>query len=38
VNNKAQAIRQNRILRHSFLRTPDWTMFVPPLNRPRIRL
>jgi hypothetical protein len=38
VNNKAQAIRQNRILRHSFLRTPDWTMFVPPLDRPRIRL
>src|ERR1700730_17219893 len=26
VNNKAQGISQNRILRHSFLRAPDWTI------------
>jgi hypothetical protein len=38
VNNKAQGLSQKRILRHSFLRAPDWTMFVPPLNRPRFRL
>ena len=31
MKNNAQAINQERILRRSFWRGPDWAMFVPPL-------
>jgi hypothetical protein len=37
VNSKAQGISQNRILGHSFLHAPDWTLFVSLLNRRRFR-
>ncbi len=31
LKNNAHAIKQERILRRSFWRGPDWSMFVPPL-------